>query len=297
MARRQDADPAKALAEFDEALQLTDAAGDGNSAEFVLRSMAGSVARVEPNGAGPGKRVTIGFDEAIKRTLPAQNDPSNRWRLLLASLYRGKGDFADAVKIVEAMLADPANKPADRRVPVLRAATDVYQNSSTPDYARARAAFQELLTLAPDDITSLNNFAYMLAESVRPPEPAQAKKYSERAYELSRMSGSPNDLIFDTHAWVLIQNGGTDLPNGIKILQDVVQRQPELIDAHYHLGEGYLKQSQPSKALAKIELNKARGTRPQAGRGRSSDRQGAQEQNPNGPGAGHCRGREYRPGA
>ena len=74
--------------------------------------------------------------------------------------------------MVEAMLADPANKPVDRRLPVLRAATDVYQNSPTPDLTCGRAAFVELLNLAPqNDLTSLNNFAYMLAEGIKPPEP------------------------------------------------------------------------------------------------------------------------------
>jgi len=274
LARRQDADPVKALAEFDQALKMADAAGDGNAAEFILRSMAGSVARLEPDGAGHNKRVTIGFDEAIQRTQArTQKDPDNRWRLLLASLYRGKGDFANSAKMVEAMLADPANKPAERRLPVLRAATDIYQNSPTPDYAKARAAFTELLALSPNDITSLNNFAYMLAESIKPPEPALAKKYSEQAYNLSRMSGSPNDLIFDTHAWVLIQNGGGDVSSGIKILQDVVQRQPELVDAHYHLGEGYLRQAQPSKMMARVELNKALElVRKQESAGRSIDK-------------------------
>ena len=100
-----------------------------------------------------------------------------------------------------------------------------------------------------------------------------AKKYSERAYDLSRMSGSPNDLIFDTHAWVLIQNGGNDVTNGVKILQDVVQRQPEIIDAHFHLGEGYLRQPQPSKMMARVELNKALElVRKEEGAGRPVDK-------------------------
>ena len=120
-----------------------------------------------------------------------------------------------------------------------------------------RAAFTELLALKPNDIASLNNFAYMLVESITPPEPAAAKQYSQRAYELSRTSGSPNDYIFDSHAWILILNGGADAAEGIKILEGVVKRQADLIDAHYHLGEGYLRQPRPSKQFAKVELNKA----------------------------------------
>lgn len=254
LALRQEPDVTQALVEFDKGLELADAAKNAAAAEALLRSMATSVARKGPDG----KRVPTGIDEAIKRaTARAGDDPDNRWRLLLASLYQGKGDFANAGKVVEAMMADPANKAPERRVHVLETATDYYRSGPSPDYARARAAFTELLALKPNDIASLNNFAYMLVESITPPEPAAAKQYSQRAYELSRTSGSPDDYIFDSHAWILILNGGADAAEGIKILEGVVKRQPDLIDAHYHLGEGYLRQPRPSKQFAKVELNKA----------------------------------------
>jgi len=47
-----------------------------------------------------------------------------------------------------------------------------------------------------------------------------------------------------------------------------------MIDAHYHLGEGYLRQSQPSKTMAKAELNKALElVRKQEGAGRPIDKE------------------------
>lgn len=241
---------AEALKEFDRALELADAGRDPNLTEFILRGMAGSlVDYVADPAAGPAalKTVPVGFNEAISRAKAREaNDPENRWHLLEVSLYRGKGDFATATKLVEDMLPLPANQTKDRRSALLRAAADVYTATTgkdgqpAPDYQKAKKVYEELVKLTPDDLAALNNLAYLLSDNLNNNQ--EAKKYSRKAYDVSRFSGSPNDLIYDTHGWILTLCGGPDDgPEGLNILRDVVKRRPDLIEARYHLGRAYMK--------------------------------------------------------
>ena len=45
----------------------------------------------------------------------------------------------------------------------------------------------------------------------------------------------------------------------------MVKRKPDLVDAHYHLGESYMRQPKPSYALAQQELEKAKALLKQQG--------------------------------
>lgn len=240
-AKRKTPDPGKALAEFDKAIASVDAANDAGPAEFVLRAMAWTV--------GPGPSL-----ERVKPRLAA--DPDNRWHLLDVSFRRQHGDFAGAAKAVERLLADPANEPTDRRVPVLKAAADAYTHGPKPEWAKAEAAYLELVQAAPDDIPALNNLTWLLVHpDAGPPRPKLAKGFSRRAYDLSRRAGV-NGLVDDTHGWVLTLCGGDDAAEGLQILKFLVIREPDLPDAHYHLGEAYLRQPVPDPA-AERELRTA----------------------------------------
>lgn len=252
--QNEPANDVQALAEFDKALAHADRRGDPNTAEFVLRGMAGAVTRV----GADSKPQAIGYDEALKRVnARLSNDPDNRWGLLQVALYRAKNDFATAAKLVDALLANPANQDGKRRAPILRAAADVFQSMSPPNWDRTEQAYVELLSIVPTDLPAMNNLAYVLSEGKNPPDPQRAKVHSRNAYNVSRNSGQPNDLIYDTHGWVLTLCGGADLDEGIKILQDVVNRRPDMIDARYHLGMAYMKQPNPSYAMALQQLQAA----------------------------------------
>lgn len=252
--QRGEPDPARAVAEFDRALALVDAAKDAETAEVVLRAMAESITKAGPDGT----RTPAGYDEAIRRTTPRlAADPDNRWHVLLIDFYRTKGDAANAAKVVEQVLADPSNKVPARRLPLLRVAALIYHQSSPPNLGRAREVYAELLNLAKDDLLALNNYACLLAEDLSPPDPAQAKIYSTKAYDLTRASSSPSDVILDTHGWVLTLCGGYDAKAGLAVLKDLATRRPDFLEARYHLGESYLRQPTPEKALALQELQQA----------------------------------------
>ena len=235
-AKRKDADKARAVKEFDAAAALADAAGDAATAEFTLRGMA----------------AAVGYDEVIERVKPrVANDPTGRWELLLASFYSGKGDSANAVKVVDRMLADPANAAPRRRVPVLRAAADIYGHEPKVNHAKVAKMYEEIIELVPDDLPALNNLAYLLVEEMH--QPKAAKRYSTRAFQVMMASRTPNGLILDTHGWILTLCGGKDAEEGLRILQEVVKEKPDIIEAHYHLGEALLRQNDTTGAAAQFQ--------------------------------------------
>ncbi len=119
-------DKDKAVKEFDLALAVTDVKTDPDQVEHIIRR-------------GLGENVS--HEEAIKHLTPLlANDPDGRWRLLEAFELRIVGKFQQAQDIVDVLLADPANKPKDRRIPVLRAKADISQafaEASSKDPAQA----------------------------------------------------------------------------------------------------------------------------------------------------------------
>jgi tetratricopeptide (TPR) repeat protein len=256
---RADTDPAvkaqvadlqnKAVEEFDQAVKLA-GAGAGSEAEkaervvTVLRRMG----------------ETVGYDRPLARLTPRlANDPTGQWRLLAVSFKRAKGDFAGAAADAERMLSEPDNapdKPARRGI-ILRALADIYQTQSPPDYVKARDRYVELLKISDADLISLNNLAYIVAENLPSPDPQAAKDYSLQAFEMTRKTNDPNPMILDTHGWVLVLCGGSDLRNGLQILQGVVAQAPTMIDSRYHLGEAYLRQSPTAPADAEKQLAEA----------------------------------------
>ena len=240
----------KAVEEFDQALKLAAAPGAGTESEKLERTV--TVLR--------RMGETVGYDQPLARLTPKlANDPTNDWRLLAVSFKRAKGDFAGAAADAEAMLRDASNavdKPA-RRAVILRALADIYQTQSPPDFARAKDRYVELLKMADADLVSLNNLAYILAESLTPPDPQAAKEYSQQAFDMTRKTNDPNPMILDSHGWILVLCGGSDLRQGLQILQGVVTQAPNLIESRYHLGEAYLRQSPQAPVEAEKELSEA----------------------------------------
>lgn len=230
-----------AIAEFDRALNMAEPQADPELFSSIVRTMG----------------ETVGNDVALIRVGPkTANDPDNRWRLLQIGLKRGNNDFDGAIADAQKMLADPSNaKDPERRGPLLRALADTYQSKPTPDFTRAIAYYEELLTLVPNDLVSLNNVAFVLAELITPPDPQKARIYSQRAYETTQAGNNPNPLILDTHGWVLVLCGGADGTRGRLMLQGVVETNPLFVEGRYHLGEAYLRVQPIAPAQAEKELN------------------------------------------
>lgn len=251
-------DPDLAVAEFDKALALAEAGDNFPAAEYVLRGMANYVKSRDGR--------TVGYDAAIQRaTQRFAKDTDSRWKLLAAALYRAKNDFVTARSLIGQLMATVTG-PVDRqdvrevhrRAAVLRLAADVFQNDpNSPDLAAARAAYEQLLTVLPNDVICMNNLAHLLAEYVHPPDPQAAKRYSSRAYDLARLHWPEYQEVKDTHGWVLTLCGGIDAQEGLTLLKQVVEHKGDFPEARYHLGEAYLRLPKPDAKAAELVLQDA----------------------------------------
>ena len=81
--------------------------------------------------------------------------------------------------------------------------------------------------------------------------PEEARKHSQKAYDLVKRAQPFPAAIFDTHGWVLVQCG--QLNESIEILHKVV-RQSNMPEAHYHLGEAYVRKGDYRKAQESLRL-------------------------------------------
>ena len=174
----------------------------------------------------------FGADEALVRL---DNLPSGPIRDLLAmDLYGQKKDISAQSRAAEAALAE--NLTTDQRALALK--TDAEDYLQLNQLTKARAVYDELLKVRPDDVPTLNNVAYLLAETLN--EPQSAKWYSGRAYDLSIKAGG-DPRIADTHGWILTLCGGHDAYTGLQILQNLVETDKNYTKARYHLAEAYLR--------------------------------------------------------
>ncbi|HEV7297852.1 MAG TPA: tetratricopeptide repeat protein [Tepidisphaeraceae bacterium] len=230
-------DRAGAVADLTAALRSADAAKSDEAASAVITTWADQ----------------IGVIEAMEQLQP-RLDQGVRWKLLAASLYLNQKDYANARTTLESAMAqyDGASNP--EQIQLLRFAGAFYLSAQPTEPNKAQEAYDKLLQKTPDDMAALNNIACLLAESVTPPQPERALGYSSRAYEQLRRAGRFDPMVYDTQGWILVLSGKVD--EGIDLLRQVVNRAP-FMEAHYHLGEGYLRMGTPYPEEAERQLTLA----------------------------------------
>jgi Flp pilus assembly protein TadD len=227
IARAGAGDKATAAGDFDQALKEIDLSKDFDAARDVILKMGQSV----------------GYDQAIARVQP-HVAAQNRWRILAVDLHIANADWAGAVAALEPLLAKPDALPADARASVLQKAGLTYQMAGQFD--KAHKAYEDLLKIQPNDVSVLNNIAYLLAVDMK--NPVQAKAYSQQAYDSQIRNGLVNPGVADTHGWVLTLCGGNDAGVGLTILDRIVRDHPDFLEARYHLGMAYLRKKDSKMA-------------------------------------------------
>jgi tetratricopeptide (TPR) repeat protein len=116
---------------------------------------------------------------------------------------------------------------------------------------KSRQCYDKLLEMSPDDMTALNNMACLMGEVVQPPQPQEGLKFSQRAYDLMQRGNRRDPLVLDTHGWLLTLSGKVD--EGIEVLRRANELR-QIPDAHYHLGEAYIKKEIPDAALRELDM-------------------------------------------
>jgi tetratricopeptide (TPR) repeat protein len=229
-AKRYQDRKAEALQDFEAALDAAQKLHDDVAANDVVRTM-GDV---------------IGPDEAITRV---QGRPEPKWKIMTARLQQTKGDTAAAVRSLEAVLAQEDSLSVEDKINAYRFGGTLYL--VVADAKKSKDCYMKLLELAPEDMTALNNLACLLAEVVQPPDPKAGLQYSQRAFDIMSKQGRRDALVLDTHGWLLTLSGDTD--GGIEKLRTALQIK-RIPDAHYHLGEAYLKKDFADEAVRELQM-------------------------------------------
>jgi len=192
----------------------------------------------------------MGPDEVIPRLRGRTEGPGgDKWRIMIARLQQTKGDTAGSIKTLESVLAREDELSKEDKLNAYRFGGTLYLLVS--DAKKSSDCYKKLLEIAPEDMTALNNLACLLAEVMQPPDPKQGLTYSQRAYDLMQKGGRRDPLVLDTHGWLLASAGQVD--QGIDVLRQALQLR-RIPDAHYHLGEAYLKKQFADQALRELEL-------------------------------------------
>ncbi|MCP5243580.1 MAG: PEP-CTERM system TPR-repeat protein PrsT [Burkholderiales bacterium] len=126
-------------------------------------------------------------------------------------------------------------------------------------YNEATKEYEAILQNNPNQITSLNNLAWLYHQNNDP----RALEYAQRAYETAPESPA----VVDTFGWILAQKG--ELERALKLLENAVSKQPENATIQYHYAYTLAKtgkQNEARQILSRItasdaafpEINEAR---------------------------------------
>jgi Flp pilus assembly protein TadD len=187
------------------------------------------------------------YDQAIAdfQWLLQRNPKSPDLHFSLSMTYRSKGDLkAAAEHLRKARDLNPVS-------PNLWLQLGLVLDSSGQS-EEARASYEQVLKLEPDNAIALNNLAYKIAETGGDLD--QALTFAQRAKQKM-----PQDLnVADTLGWIYIKKNLSD--SAIEIFRDLVAKNPANPTYRYHLGMAFYQKG--DKPQAKRELQAALQRKP-----------------------------------
>jgi putative PEP-CTERM system TPR-repeat lipoprotein len=104
--------------------------------------------------------------------------------------------------------------------------------------------YEVVLKKLPNDLSSLNNLAYLYQQEKDP----RALKMAEQAYKLMPDSAT----ISDTLGWILVEQGKTK--RGLELLQKAAAKLPKNTEVRYHLAVALAKSGDKAKARKELEM-------------------------------------------
>jgi Flp pilus assembly protein TadD len=216
------------------------------------------------------------WSEAIRfaETYVQQSPDRPDYRMALATAYVGAGQFSQAaaqyqivlnkdsssadlyIRMGEAKLQGrdfqgamnsfrKAKELAPHNPAPLVDMAQVYDQTGHPDAARKE--YENAIKIQPDNLTALNNLAYLDAEDGVDLD--QALAYAQRAQQKL-----PKDLnVMDTVGLIYIKKNLTD--DGLRILHYLVEQKPDSATFHLHLALALYQKG--DRSMAKKELETA----------------------------------------
>ena len=194
----------------------------------------------------------LGMEECtrlIHRLLDGIEDPGLKagLRLTLAELFIAEGNPARLPE-AETILAElrkgvAADDPLNFEI--LQAQALLLDRQQKAEEAAKN--YEAALELRPDDLRTLNNLAYLLADRLGRPD--EALPYAQRLHEVA----ANNPTVLDTVGWVYFLAGNSE--QALTVFQEAVRLAPDYIAVQYHLGLVLERLNRKSEALQ--ELNRA----------------------------------------
>jgi tetratricopeptide (TPR) repeat protein len=133
-------------------------------------------------------------DAAVRWARDANlTDPYSK--VFLGDLYGAAKDYPSAIKYLGDARAAVSSNGEKAAIGFMLGLT-YYQNK---DFDRSAQTYEEVLKLSPDDLSALNNLAYVCSSDLK--DPQRALPYAKRAMELAM--GNAN--VLDTYGWVLVE--------------------------------------------------------------------------------------------
>jgi putative PEP-CTERM system TPR-repeat lipoprotein len=128
--------------------------------------------------------------------------------------------------------------PDDPTLPLLMAE----ENQRKNDLASAKAGYLKVLDIDPDNVSALNNLAWILADQ----KDAKAVEYAERAHRLAPF----NSAIVDTLGWTLARSG--DATRGVELLRMAARLSPANAEIRLHLAKTLIQTGDKSGARREL---------------------------------------------
>lgn len=159
--------------------------------------------------------------------------------LLAQKLYQSRMQLGETDAAHEALRQWLAEHPEDVPTRSLLAQAQLSANQQTA----AIEEYRKLLEYDPDNVSALNNVAWLYQEENNP----EGVKYAERAYLL--VPDRPE--VVDTLGWLLVQNG--EINRGLVLLQEAATKAPHIPDIRYHMAAALEKAGRRDEARKELD--------------------------------------------
>jgi putative PEP-CTERM system TPR-repeat lipoprotein len=169
---------------------------------------------------------------------------SNAWNLahsaeLSKRLYfasRNSAGFQEAIKPLLSWLND---HPEDSSIRLFLAT--IYQGAKAD--VDAIREYEKVLLQTPDNVTALNNLAWLFSLTNNP----KALDLAERAYR-----AAPENIgVLDTYGWVLVQQGQAE--KGQHLIKQAMERLPDNLEIRYHYATALIKSGNEEEGRQMLE--------------------------------------------
>jgi Flp pilus assembly protein TadD len=162
-------------------------------------------------------------ESTLQKTIAVSPDSQQAY-LMLAQLYAAANQNG---KVLADLSAALAKNPKDVGALLLMGMT----YNAEKDYDHARDAYEKLLALTPNNVTALNNLAYIYAQNL-----GQLDKGYQLAHQ-ARDLAPADPSTADTLGWILYQQG--QYSSALSLLRESAGKMDSEPEVQYHLGMTY----------------------------------------------------------